>query len=719
MALNIGELVAGIRADDQGWRHGLADAQIRLAGFTRMADGSLRDLHGNVVSRSDAMAQTLGRSIRDGANDAIAALKKIAPAAAKIAAGIPAAAALTVALGGLAAGAVAAGLAVGAFKLAAKPQLEAVAEATKAAETADSAHEKALLKKNQAQALASKGGDAYKKALVDAAAASKTAKDADAALAQQLAGLPPATREYATSLAALKNEHEDWSNSLSSTTMPVFTKGIQILRDLLPTLTPFVKAAAEAFSGLLDKVAVGVKSAGFKQWAADMAAASGPMLTNFITAIGNIAKGFGGLLQAFLPASAGVTGGLVSMTAAFANWGTSLKGSKGFEQFVDLAKEGAGMLKTLGTAALQVLVALSPLIGITAQLAMWFAQLVNAIPPDKLTAIATGIAAIVLAVKAYALYVRIAAAVTRAWAIAQGIFNVIMMMNPVGLVIAAIVALIAVVVIAYQKSETFRDIVQGVWEAIKTGIKAAVDFVVATVQWFSQLPGKLSGWFTKAKDAVILKMAQMVIWLQGLPGRVISSIASLGGKLWSSANAAFQRFRDAAATKAIAFIGWVKGMPGRIASSLGSLNNLLYDKGMDIVRGLWNGIKSMGGWLRDTLMGWAKSVIPAPIAKALGIGSPSKLMADQVGQWIPAGVVEGIKDGQGAVDKTMANLVNPQRAGMGSVGGTAGAAAGAMGGRGGQTTLRIVVEGPEAMTKLIRTIVKNDGRGDVQVAFGR
>ncbi|MEV8169630.1 hypothetical protein AB0O70_17045, partial [Microbacterium paraoxydans] len=53
----------------------------------------------------------------------------------------------------------------------------------------------------------------------------------------------------------------------------------------------------------------------------------------------------------------------------------------------------------------------------------------------------------------------------------------------------------------------------------------------------------------------------------------------------------------------------------------------------------------------------AKDLIPGPIAKALGIASPSRVMARDVGRWIPAGVARGITSGQGAVEGAMRRLV--------------------------------------------------------------
>jgi phage-related protein len=93
-----------------------------------------------------------------------------------------------------------------------------------------------------------------------------------------------------------------------------------------------------------------------------------------------------------------------------------------------------------------------------------------------------------------------ASAVTKTWAGVQWLLNAAMSANPIGLVVAAVVALVAVFILAWKKSETFRNIVKGafaavaaaaqaVWDAIKAagrGIVAAFDAVVG---FFRRLPG--------------------------------------------------------------------------------------------------------------------------------------------------------------------------------------------------------------------------------------
>ncbi|MEU3289891.1 phage tail tape measure protein [Streptomyces longwoodensis] len=62
-----------------------------------------------------------------------------------------------------------------------------------------------------------------------------------------------------------------------------------------------------------------------------------------------------------------------------------------------------------------------------------------------------------------------ATAVTRGWAIAQGILNAVMNANPVGLIVVGILALVAAVVVAYNKVGWFRSAVQATWKGIQAG----------------------------------------------------------------------------------------------------------------------------------------------------------------------------------------------------------------------------------------------------------
>lgn len=679
MSLTIGELVAGLRADERPFTRSLSSAELAMRGLTRDVDGRLRDMNGRFVNSSQAMGNSFSYNIGRGVRGALGALKKVAPAVAGIGVGLPAVAAVTAGLMGLAAGAAAAGLAVKAFTLAAGQQWTAVQDVAKLAEEAQKA----------------------------AAAGSADAAEKQKAYTEALAQLPPATQQTAKAFVGLKSDFKKWSDSLSGTTMPVFTKGIEILRDLLPSLTPFVKAAASAFGGFLDEVGAGVKSAGFKEWAADMAQVAGPALSNFLTVVKNLAIGFGGLLQAFLPVSDEMTGGLASLSEAFAGWATSLGDSEGFAQFMDLAREGGQTFGVLATAALEVLSALSPLIGITAQLAVFLADIINSMPPDVLLAIGTAWVAMGLAIKAYGLYTTIAAAATKAWAVAQGLWNAVMMMNPVGLVIAALVALVAIIVVAWQKSETFRDIVKGVWEAVKSAISTSVDAIMATIGWFAELPGKISGWFGQAKDWAIRKFTELVAWVAGLPGRASSALSGLAGALRRRAADAGSQLVSATRDKLTSAINWIKGLPGRAKSALGNIGSVLWNAGKNLVMGFINGIKAMFSNVKNTL-----GNLTSKLTSWKGPEELDKKILTPAGRLVIGGFMRGIDLETPALRAQLQGLT-------GQVPGMALGGVGAAAGGGGAQTVRIVLDGPEVMLRLIRQIVSDTGGGDVQKTFGR
>lgn len=65
------------------------------------------------------------------------------------------------------------------------------------------------------------------------------------------------------------------------------------------------------------------------------------------------------------------------------------------------------------------------------------------------------------------------AAATWLWAAAQRALNVVLRMNPIGLVLIALTALAAGLVLAYKKSDTFRKIVDRSWAAIKQAVSDA------------------------------------------------------------------------------------------------------------------------------------------------------------------------------------------------------------------------------------------------------
>lgn len=99
-------------------------------------------------------------------------------------------------------------------------------------------------------------------------------------------------------------------------------------------------------------------------------------------------------------------------------------------------------------------------------------------------------------------------AATAVWTTIQGAFNAVMALNPIALVVIAVAALTAALILAYQNSETFRDIVDGVFRLVAKVAGEYLGFVldrisdiigaIATV--LEKIPG-MGGVADKLRDA--------------------------------------------------------------------------------------------------------------------------------------------------------------------------------------------------------------------------
>jgi hypothetical protein len=105
--------------------------------------------------------------------------------------------------------------------------------------------------------------------------------------------------------------------------------------------------------------------------------------------------------------------------------------------------------------------------------------------------------------QAAALAVEAQAGATKVLTVAQKAANIAMRANPIGLVVTAVLALTAGLVLAYNKSETFRNIVQDAGRKGKAAMDLVVGGVSAVVSWVrDRVPAAFSWLEDKAGAAV-------------------------------------------------------------------------------------------------------------------------------------------------------------------------------------------------------------------------
>lgn len=210
---------------------------------------------------------------------------------------------------------------------------------------------------------------------------------------------------------------------------------------------------------------------------------------------------------------------------------------------------------------------------------------------------------------------------------------------------------------------------RGAWEAVKQIVSGAVQFLWGFFQvWIvGRIAGmiggvlnKILGWITGFVAKAIGAFTGWVTKKIALVGQWASNMVS---KAWNAMNGMLQAI--------IRGIGNILARFGRFVwdsvKTVGTLGGRMTEIGRNIVQGLWRGIQSLTGWLKSKVLGWAKSVLPGPIAELLGIKSPSKLMM-AYGRDIARGLALGMENNMRLVSQAAVGLAAAATVGPAMVG---------------------------------------------------
>lgn len=122
--------------------------------------------------------------------------------------------------------------------------------------------------------------------------------------------------------------------------------------------------------------------------------------------------------------------------------------------------------------------------------------------------------------KAHLAQTKIVKAATVLWTGAQWLLNAALSANPIGLVVLGIAALVAAFVLAWKHSETFRNIVLGVWEKVKGAARA---FASAVGEKLGEI-GRKAG---EVKDSIVQKWDSFVAYVRGLPAKIRAAASGM------------------------------------------------------------------------------------------------------------------------------------------------------------------------------------------------
>lgn len=193
--------------------------------------------------------------------------------------------------------------------------------------------------------------------------------------------------------------------------------------------------------------------------------------------------------------------------------------------------------------------------------------------------------------------------------------------------------------LATRIPEIVDSIVSALVENIGLIVDAGVTLLLALVD---NLPAIING-ILPAIPQIITSIVQGLI-------RAIPQIAQAGLQLFMGIG-----------QRAAGALGTIKAkvsslVSGAVASVKQGISNMA-SAGLDLVRGIWQGISDGLGWIKEKIKGWVGNVTDF-LKSLFGISSPSKVMRDEIGRWIPAGIAAGIASNASVVEDAMSDLGN-------------------------------------------------------------
>lgn len=139
---------------------------------------------------------------------------------------------------------------------------------------------------------------------------------------------------------------------------------------------------------------------------------------------------------------------------------------------------------------------------------------------------------------------------TAAWTAGQWLLNAALSANPIGLVVAAIAALVAGIVWAWNNVDWFREGILAAWEWIKsawsTGTAAVGGWIQDVIAYVQNLWGNVQEAFGRVRDFIVQVFSytplglivghwdQIIAFFKGLPSRIASAASGLWDGITSS-----------------------------------------------------------------------------------------------------------------------------------------------------------------------------------------
>ncbi|WP_147302188.1 hypothetical protein [Jeotgalicoccus halotolerans] len=416
-----------------------------------------------------------------------------------------------------------------------------------------------------------------------------------------LEGLTPFINDVVQSMTGMTNKFKEFMKE--SPTMLRFydnmsTKGSTVFDSVINGLGQFGKGLVDMVNAgmpLIENVAGAFEDMGtkFADWSARMAENDGfKAFTDYVnenmpkisSIFGDAFHGIIDLFAAFGENSSLVLDGLVDMMERFREWSATIKESDGFQKFIDyIQTNGPTVVGLIGNIVMMVVnfaVAMAPIAQVVLEVVnaiiAWTAELFKTNPiVAQVIGVITTLAGIfmmlvptiLVVTKVLLPFIGMLIRLFTQSALVKGAISLLgaalsFLGGPVSIVIAAITALVAIFVMAYQELEWFRNIVNTAWTFISTFIQERVALIIET---FNQFREQGQGIFEALWNTIVTIISEglaqtynsIIQWVTS----VIAAIVAWGIQLTSTVTSALTQFALTIAMKLIEaknnFVTWI------------------------------------------------------------------------------------------------------------------------------------------------------------------
>ncbi len=190
------------------------------------------------------------------------------------------------------------------------------------------------------------------------------------------------------------------------------------------------------------------------------------------------------------------------------------------------------------------------------------------------------------------------------------------------------------------------------WNTISSTVSAGVSGVITTVETIKNLVATVVGYFTSIKDGISDKFGEAITFITTVPGKIVAAIGDVATTLYGKGanfiggllDGIRARFFGSGDNDEDGVAGWFKTLPNKVLTKIGDVASTLFDKGRNFLGGLIDGIRARffgsGDNDEDGVAGWFATLPGRVINK---IGNVASTLYDK-GKDLVWGLFQGIKE---------------------------------------------------------------------------